>query len=116
MIRLFLTTILGFLVYAGAWAHDPKLHKGNPVTGQVVSVSGDAFDMKTSTGNIKVTFSSKTKFEHGKEVVDKSHLQTGDRVGVIGTKLPTGELVAKEILLGMPAPNKGGTAQPGHKH
>ena len=96
MNRLYTTTLLmlGLLAPASIWAHDPKLHKPNAVTGEIASVAGDSFELKTKTDTIKVTFSSKTKFEHGKETVDKSHLVKGDRVGVIGTKLPTGELVA----------------------
>lgn len=106
---------LALLAPARTWGHDPRLHKGNAVTGEIASVSGDNFELKTTTGNIKVTFSSKTKFEHGKDTVDKSHLQKGDRVGVIGTKLPTGELVAKEVLLGLPEPKKGAATKTGDK-
>jgi hypothetical protein len=32
--------------------------------------------------------------------VTKSHLKAGERVSVFGTKLPTGELVAREVLIG----------------
>jgi hypothetical protein len=44
--------------------------------------------------NVKVKFSSKTKFEHNKKAVDKSHVKVGDRAGVVGNKLPTGEWMA----------------------
>ena len=103
MNRTLMTTVLmlGLLAPVSSWAHDPRLHKPNAVTGEIASVATDSFELKTKTNTIKVTFSSKTKFEHGKETVDKSHLAKGDRVGVIGTKLPTGELVAKEVLLGL---------------
>ena len=105
MNRRYTTTLLmlGLLAPASTWAHDERLHKPNAVTGQIVSVADDNFQLKTKTDTIKVTFSSKTKFEHGKETVDKSHLKKGETVGVIGTKLPSGELVAKEILLGLTA-------------
>ncbi len=126
MNRLFATMllVLGLLAPAGIWAHDPRLHKPNAVTGEIASVAADGFELKTKTDTIKVTFSSKTKFEHGKETVDKSHLTKGDRVGVIGTKLPTGELVAKEVLLGLAVPkgdaahkaDQGGKKSPEHKH
>ena len=82
------------------WAHDPKLHKGPVTTGVVASVAADGFELKTKTGAIKVTYTKTTKFEHGNAVVDKTHLKKGDSVSVIGTKLPTGELVAKEVLMG----------------
>lgn len=87
------------------WAHDPKLHKGKATTGVVAAVNAESFDLKTQAATIKVTLNSKTKFEHGDAAVDKSHLKKGDNVSVIGTKLPTGELVAKEVLLGVGAPH-----------
>ncbi len=103
MNRLTMTKLLipGLLLTASVRAHDPRLHKPNAVTGEITSVAADGFELKTKTDTIKVTFSSKTKFEHGNETVDKSHLGKGARVGVIGTKLPSGELVAKEVLLGL---------------
>ena len=83
-----------------AVAHDAKLHKGKATTGEIVSVAADdRFEMKTATGTTVVSFSSKTQFEHGNEKVDKSHLSKGAKVSVIGTKLPTGELVAREVIL-----------------
>ncbi|MSV29769.1 MAG: hypothetical protein EXQ52_13635 [Bryobacterales bacterium] len=105
MNRLTITTLvtLALLASAGVWAHDAKLHKGKVIEGEITSVGVDSFELKTPAGTIKVAFSSKTKFEHGKDTVDKSHLVKGDHAGVIGTKLPTGELVAKEVLLGLPA-------------
>jgi hypothetical protein len=112
--------MLGTLVSTGIWAHDARLHQANATTGEVTSVASDNFDLKTEKGNVKVTFSSKTSFEHGGAKLDKSHLMKGDQVGVIGTKLPSGEIVAKEILLGVEesrkeAPNKG-KAPTEHKH
>lgn len=89
------------LLAAAGWAHDPKLHKGPVTSGVVAAVSADSFDLKTKTATIKVTYTAKTKFEHGNAAVDKSHIKKGESVSVIGTKLPTGELVAKEVLLGV---------------
>ena len=83
-----------------AMAHDAKLHKGKATTGEIVSVADDRFEMKTAAGTTVVSFSSKTHFEHGTQKVDKSHLSKGATVSVIGTKLPTGELVAREVILG----------------
>ena len=53
---------------------------------------------------MKVKFSSKTKFEIDKKALDKSQVRQGDHAGVIGSKLPTGEVMANEVLLGLPAP------------
>ena len=103
MHRLFAVAILTVALLAPAVtrAHDPKLHKGNLISGEIVSVAGDSFELKTKTGNLKVSFNSKTKFEHGSAAADPSHLKNGEPAGVIGTKLPTGELVAKEVVLGV---------------
>jgi hypothetical protein len=96
-----MATFLWLIVPATVMAHDPSLHKGKSVDGEVTSVTGDRFELKTASGTVPVTFSSKTKFEHGKATVDKSHLTTGQEVKVFGTKLPSGDLVAKEVLLGV---------------
>ena len=79
-----------------------------------MSVSADGFQLKTKTDTIKVKFSSKTKFEHDKNAVDKTHVKSEDRVGVIGNKLPTGEVMANEVLVGLPAPS-GSTKTPATK-
>ncbi len=101
---LLITTLaLGLVAPSLMRAHDPSKHKGKAVTGEIVSIAEDRFELKTNAGTVPVTFSSTTKFEHGNDVVDKTHLTKGDRVSVFGTKLPTGELVAKEVLLGISA-------------
>ena len=92
--------VLGLLAPGAVVAHDAKLHKGKATTGEVVSVADDRFEMKTSAGITVVSFSSKTKFEHGNQTVDKTHVSKGAKVSVIGTKLPNGELVAREVMLG----------------
>ena len=108
---------LALLVFSTMlWGHDQRLHGANAVTGQVVSANADGMELKTRTDTLKVKFSSKTKFEHDKKAVDKSHVRTGDRAGVIGSKLPTGEVMANEVILGLPAPGAAGAAkQPAHK-
>lgn len=92
---------LGLLASGSVMAHDAKLHKGKATTGEVISVADDRFEIKTSTGTTVVSFSSKTKFEHGNQTVDKTHVSKGAKVSVIGTKLPSGELVAREVMLGV---------------
>jgi hypothetical protein len=95
------TVLMAIALFAGnAMAHDPKLHKGKSTSGEIVSIADDRFEMKTATGTTVVSFSSKTQFEHGNQKVDKTHLSKGAKVSVIGTKLPTGELVAREVMLG----------------
>jgi len=91
------------------WSHDPRLHGANAVTGQVVSAQADGMELKTRTATVKVKFSSKTRFEHDEKAVDRSHVKVGDRAGVVGNKLPTGEWMANEVLLGLPAPSPAGS-------
>lgn len=95
-----LTAVIILAMPATVLGHDPSKHKGKSVDGEVVSVGRDRFDLKTKSGTVPVSFSSKTKFEHGEATVDKSHLSKGQKVKVFGTKLPSGDLVAKEVLLG----------------
>ena len=96
---------IGLSTVCGLYAHDAKLHKGKSTTGEILSVAADRLEIRTPAGTVKISFTEKTKFEHGKEAVDKTHLKIGDTISVIGTKLPSGELVAKEILLGVTKPS-----------
>ena len=107
MNRMFMTAFATLALLVSSmmlWGHDERLHGANAVTGQVVSASADGMELKTRTDTVKVKFSSKTKFELDKKAVDKSHVKVGDRAGVVGNKLPTGEWMANEVLLGLPAP------------
>ena len=88
------------LAPSAALAHDASKHKGKGVRGEVVNISKDQLELKTETGTLAVTFSSKTKFEHGNATVDSTHVTKGAQISVFGTKLPTGEMVAKEVLIG----------------
>ncbi len=109
--------LLGSLPLA---AHDDKIHKAT--IGDVAAVTADGFDLRTKTGIVKVKYSSKTKFERNEKPAEKSQMRQGEKVGVIGSKLPTGEIMANEILLGVPAPKPvaqkagSGEAAPAHKH
>src|SRR5262245_725552 len=107
MKRLLLAAAIatGMVVPQMASAHDGVDHKGTE--GQIVSISGDRFELKTAKETLQVTMSSKTKFEHNKKAVDRTHLTKGQHVTVIGTKLPTGEMVAKEVVIGQMATHGG---------
>jgi hypothetical protein len=109
-IRMTAVVALALLVSSTMiWGHDERLHGANAITGQVTASSTVGMELKTRTDTVKVKFSSKTKFEHDKKTVDKSHVKVGDRAGVIGNKLPTGEWMANEVILGLPAPNPAGS-------
>lgn len=104
MQRYFFATLLAIsmLIPQLASAHDASLHKGKATTGEVVSVSDNKMEMKTATGPVTITLNDKTKYEHGSNTATKSHLQKGQHVSVFGTKLQTGELVAREIVIAAP--------------
>jgi hypothetical protein len=102
MKRYLFSTILAIALLAPslAVAHDASLHKGKATVGEVVSIAAGKMELKTATGPVTVTLNEKTKYEHGDQTVDVSHVAKGQKVSVFGTKLPTGELVAREILIG----------------
>ncbi len=103
--------LLTFLLAAAvasplAVAHDPSKHKGKPIKGEVTSVGASEFTIATAKGELKVTFSEKTKFERGDAQASAADLKKGMEVTVLGTMLGTGdEVVAREVLL---APSEGG--------
>ncbi len=97
-------------------AHDAKLHKGKATEGEIVSLAGNTVVMKTATGNMTVMLSKDTKFEMGEQAVDVNHFKKGDKISVIGTKLATGELAAKEMMMTMAPAKAAGHAEAGHKH
>jgi hypothetical protein len=114
MFRLLMTCFaVAMLLASLSFAHDERLHKDNALTGEIVSVTADGLQLKTKMDTVTVRFSSKTKFELDKKAVDKSQVRQGDRAGVIGNKLPTGEVMANEVILGLPAP--GAAADAGAK-
>jgi hypothetical protein len=80
-------------------AHDARLHKGKPTTGEVVSLDEQALKLKTATGTTTVTLQEETKFERGDKTVTREELKPGQQIRVFGTKLPGGKLVAREVLL-----------------
>lgn len=117
-IRKLQTTLLfaGLMTGSLLFAHDEKLHTGNATQGEIVSIAGNNMVMKTASGNMKVTLSKDTKYEMGDQAVDLNHFKKGDKVSVIGTKLASGELAAKEMMMTM-EPAKGASQSGGdHKH
>ena len=101
MTRLIGTGIAVVFLAAGfAAAHEQSLHKGHPTEGEVASVSKDGLVIQTAKGQISVTLSDSTTVERGDEKVARDGLHTGDHVSVFGTTLATGELVAREIVIG----------------
>ncbi|HEV8718005.1 MAG TPA: DUF5666 domain-containing protein [Candidatus Binatia bacterium] len=90
---------LGILAVTSAQAHDVSLHKGKPTRGTVTSKTENGLELQTAKGKLTVTFQPNTNFERGDEKATREVIQVGDQVTVFGTKLPSGELVAREVLL-----------------
>jgi hypothetical protein len=87
-----------------AFAHEARLHGANAFIGEAVSVSANGLELKTKTGVVKINYSSKTKFEMSGKPSSKDALKAGDKVGVAGSKLPSGEVMANEVLIGYTDP------------
>jgi len=115
--RTILVGVVALLVAAGgiASAHEQSLHKGRATGGTVVSTSERGLVLETATGNVSVTLSETTKFERDDKPVARQEIRKGDHVEVFGTKLETGELVAKEIIVHGPEgpEHEGGAAHHG---
>lgn len=99
MKRVFKMLLFAVLTIPSAISHDASKHKGKAVEGVIKAVSVDKIEIKIAAGSITVALTTTTKIEHGTELVDRSHLKAGERVAVFGTKLASGELVAREIVI-----------------
>jgi len=101
MYRSILSVVLlaSVCLFSSVEAHDARLHKGKPTTGEVVSLDEQALKLKTATGTKTVTLGEETKFERGDKTVTREELKPGQQIRIFGTKLPGGKLVAREVLL-----------------
>jgi hypothetical protein len=81
-----------------------RAHDGHATVGELVAVAGDSIQVKTAKQTVTIKLSEKTVFELKKKPVDVSSLQKGDRVSVTTSKLPSGELLATKIVMGLPKP------------
>lgn len=84
---------------AAARAHDASLHRGKPTDGVVAALDGDHLTLDRAGGHLDVVLQADTKIEDGDDAVGRDRLSKGAAISVFGTKLATGELVAREILL-----------------
>ncbi len=103
----------------GTRTHEARQHGANAFIGEATAVSDTGLQIKTKTGSVKVNYSSKTKFEHNEKPAAKGDLKVGDKVGVAGSKLPNGEVMANEVLIGYvdhPAPAAAAKKAAEHKH
>lgn len=86
-------------VFGAALAHEQSRHKGRPTEGEVASVSEKGFVLETTKGKVPITVSDTTEFERGDEKVTKKDVHQGDHLNVFGTVLPSGEVVAREVVV-----------------
>jgi Domain of unknown function (DUF5666) len=111
------TSAVALIVLTGtiaAYAHDETMHAGKPTRGVVETVAGDHLTLKTDRGQVRVTLTEKTTVERGEQVVGRDALRAGTHLEVFGTKLPGGELVARDVHLEEGAAGSG--AADGHSH
>src|SRR2546427_7734077 len=97
--RLIALLFLGTLAVPAAEAHVVRQHKGKPAQGTVTSISENRLELQTAKRKLTVTFQPNTNFERGDEKITWEAIQVGNQVRVFGTKLSSGELVAREVLL-----------------
>lgn len=99
--RAALVTIAIFLGFPLAAVAHPEGH--GLTVGEVTSVTGDTFELKTAKATFTVKITADTKFERDNKPAEKASLKKGDRIGVERVKSVSGEVVAKRIVLGLPA-------------
>lgn len=102
MKRIGQVLVVSLCFATSAFAHDPKMHKGPKVEGDVVAVQSDRIDLKTPDGVVAVTLAPETSYEEGDagNKADRSALKKGQHVTVAGHKLPNGGLVAAMVMIG----------------
>ena len=96
-----LSLLAALITTSAAFAHDQALHHGKPVMGNVTAVNNDGFVMQVDTEALQVKLLPETKFETGMngEPGTRAAVKIGAHAMVYGTKLETGELVAKEVMV-----------------
>lgn len=104
--------VICLLVFCGLLlSHDPALHRTKSLTGQIVSATDTGMELKTRTTTVKIKYSGKTKFALNKKAVDKGQVHAGDWAGVVGNEQHSGEILATEVILGLPSPTSAARKQ-----
>jgi len=86
------------IVSSSALAHDSN-HHGRPVAGKIASVNDQGFVLSTDDGPVQITVTGTTSYGKGEAKAERTDLRVGEEVLVYGTKLESGELVAKDVHL-----------------
>ena len=103
-ITLALAVLLALTAAPIARAHDGEKHGGAaharlPTTGSIASIDGDKLLLDSSGAKLTVTLTAKTTISRGLQPTDRSALRPGTLISVTGTKLSSGELVARAISI-----------------
>ncbi len=106
---------IALLASSLSFAHEARLHGANAFIGEVTAVADNGFQLKTKTGTLKINYSSKTKFEANSKASSKDAVKVGIEIGVAGSKLPNGEVMANEVLIGYTDP-PAAPKKAAHKH
>lgn len=98
--KTIVTFLVGMFLPAIAFAHNGVNH-GKPVEGTIMSVNEGSLVLSGEKGETKVTLQPDTVYvgETEQKHVNKTDLTPGRFLMVYGTKLESGELVAKEIMI-----------------
>lgn len=94
-----ITLAVIYIATLPAFAHDQSLHKGKATEGVILSVEPNLLVVKTDDGERKITLGETTEIEVGTSKGTPADLKAGAHVAVFGTKLPSGEMVAKEVAV-----------------
>lgn len=97
--QLLTLLVLCALMPIRAFAHDERLHGGKPIAGEIVSVEPGRLVLESEGVRRNVTLDAKTRIELDGVAGTSDELRPGRRAAVIGTKLPGGEIVAREVLV-----------------
>lgn len=91
-----------FIFQTNAFAHGKEHHGAPSVIGTITALEGDKFQVKTNTGEVEtVTLFQETVFEtgHDGQLATREDLKVGSEVMVVGPKLDTDSVAAKEVMI-----------------
>ncbi len=92
------------LIPSPSMADGKTVFKLRPIAGRVILKNDHKIEVRSQKvieeTITNITLTDETKFRKGSTEIRERDLKEGDSVSVIGTKLPTGELIAREIVIG----------------
>src|SRR5687768_566766 len=80
---------------------DKRLH--NAVIGEVISIVAEGFQVASKIDTVTVEFARETNVEREVEAGGLGDIHKGEQAAEVGSTLPTGEVMANQVLLGLPA-------------